>query len=283
LTNPNHRCLGLEQEFFLVDEGDVLSNSADGLLAGCWETARSAGKDPACFAPEVSSGMIEVIVPPARSLAELSGEYLEYLELALEAGRGTGLRLYPLATYPLPISPALRDEPRYRMQARTLGQERYSQAGRCTGVHLHLGVHPGVVDPRVGVSYDVPKEARKELLGLYNLATALDPAIVTLGRSSPFYEGLFEGGTPRPLHYRGHPDLAPDSLLANLWEVGGCSLTQPTSRNWSSSGSPPTTPGSRPWTAQGWSVGAFSRRVVFSRPPGTPCASTPRERSNCAR
>jgi hypothetical protein len=167
LTNPNHRCLGLEQEFFLVDEGGVLSNSADELLAGLWETARSAGKDPACFAPEVSSGMIEVIVSPARSLAELSGEYVECLKLALEAGRGTGLRLYPLATYPLPISPALRDEPRYRMQAQTLGEERHLQAG-------------------------------------------------------------------------------------------GCSLTQPTSRNWSSSGSPPTTPGSRPWTAQGWSVGSFS-------------------------
>jgi hypothetical protein len=168
LTTLDQRCLGQEQEFFLVGEDGVLSNSAaDELLAGCWEAGRSAGKNPACFAPEVSSGMNEVIVPPARSLAELSGEYLECLKLALEAGRGTGLRLYPLATYPLPISPALRDEPRYWMQAQTLGEERHLQAG-------------------------------------------------------------------------------------------GCSLTQPTSRNWSSSGSPPTTPGSRPWTAQGWSVGSFS-------------------------
>jgi len=73
----------------------------------------------------------------------------------------------------------------------------------------------------VGVSHDASKEARKELLDLYNLATALDPAIVTLSRSSPFYEGHFDGGTPRTLRYRGHPDLAPDGLLANLWEVGG--------------------------------------------------------------
>ena len=221
MTSWDQRCLGLEQELFLVDEGGILSNSAEELLAGCWEAARSVGKDPACFAPEVSLSMIEVIVPPARSLAELSREYLECLKLALEAGRGMGLRLYPLATYPLPMKPALRDEPRYRMQARTLGEERYLQAGCCTGVHLHLGVHPGAVDPRVGVSYDAPKEARKELLDLYNLATALDPAIVTLGRSSPFYEGLFDGRSPRTLRYRGHPDFAPDGLLANLQEVGG--------------------------------------------------------------
>jgi hypothetical protein len=106
LTSPDHRCLGLEQELFLVDEGGILSNSADEVLAGLREEARSAGKDPACFAPAVSLGMIEVIVPPARSLPELSCEYLECLELAIEAVRGMGLRLYPLATYPLPMKPA---------------------------------------------------------------------------------------------------------------------------------------------------------------------------------
>ena len=64
MPSLDHRCLGLEQELFLVDEGGILSNSANEVLAGLLEAARSAGKDPACFAPEVSLGMIEVIVPP---------------------------------------------------------------------------------------------------------------------------------------------------------------------------------------------------------------------------
>ena len=156
MTGLDHRCLGLEQELFLVDEGGIPSNSADEVLAGLREASRSVGKDPACFAPEVSLGIVEAIVPPARSLAELEGEYLECLRLVIEAVRSMGLRLYPLATYPLPTKPTLRDEPRYQMQARTLGQERYSQAGRCAGVHLHLGVHPEVVDPRAGASYAAP-------------------------------------------------------------------------------------------------------------------------------
>jgi hypothetical protein len=53
LTSWDQRCLGLEQELFLVDEGGILSNSADEVLAGLWEAARSVGKDLACFAPEV--------------------------------------------------------------------------------------------------------------------------------------------------------------------------------------------------------------------------------------
>ena len=150
----------------------------------------------------------------------MSGEYLERLGLAIEAVRGMDLRLYPLATYPLPIRPALRDEPLYRMRARW-GRRDTCKGWRCAGVHLHLGLRPEAVDPRVAISYDVPKDARRELLDLYNLATALNPAIVALGRSSPFYEGLFESRTPRTLHYRGRPDLAPHGLLANLQEVGG--------------------------------------------------------------
>ena len=43
-------------------------------------------------------------------MEELSREYLKSLELALDAGRELGLRLYPLATYPLGAEPELRDE-----------------------------------------------------------------------------------------------------------------------------------------------------------------------------
>jgi carboxylate-amine ligase len=131
LTALDHRCVGLEQEFCVVDEGGILSNSADEFLAGCWEAAKQAGEDSACFAPEVLLNMVEVNVPPARSLAEFSREYLKNLELTIEAGRSMDLRLYPLATYPLPVTPALRDEPHYRLQACTVGQERFSHAGRC--------------------------------------------------------------------------------------------------------------------------------------------------------
>lgn len=221
MTTLDYRYLGLEQEFFLVDEDGFLSDLADEFLAGCWETAEGRDKDPACFAPEVAKSMVEVNVPPALSLVELSSDYIDNLGLAIETGRQVGLRLYPLATYPLPVKPALREAPRYRLQARTVGEERFSHAARCAGAHLHVGVHPEAVDSRVGVSYKASKGARKELLDIYNLATALDPAIITLTRSCPFYEGLADGRTPRTLHYRGDKDLAPQGLYANLWEVGG--------------------------------------------------------------
>lgn len=221
LSTLEDRCIGLEQEFFLVDEAGLLSNRADEFLACCQEMARATGRAPTSFAPECAKSMVEINTPPVYSHTELAREYLESLELALAVGRELGLRLYPLATYPLSVEPMIRDEPHYQLQARTVGRERFMHAGRCAGAHLHLEVAAGTIDPRVGVSYNAPTAAQEELLNLYNLATALDPAIIALTRSCPFYEGIADRTAVRTTHYRGDLDFAPYGLYAQLKQVGG--------------------------------------------------------------
>lgn len=215
------RHVGLEQELFLVDEEGVLANRADEFLNRCHELAENAGVDPDHFAPECARSLVEVSTPPKTSVDALEDEYLGSLRLALHAAGDLGLRLYPLATYPLPVTPDMRDERHYRIQAHTMGRERFLHAGRCAGVHLHLEVEPGTIDPRVGVSFDSSTAAREELLNVYNLVTALDPAIIALTRSSPFYEGELQEVTARTAYYRGSPHFAPSGLYADLTAVGG--------------------------------------------------------------
>src|SRR5688500_4136473 len=43
------RRIGLEQEFFLVDRGGMLSDLADPFLSQCQEAAQTEGLDPHCF------------------------------------------------------------------------------------------------------------------------------------------------------------------------------------------------------------------------------------------
>ena len=215
------RRVGLEQEFFLVDEAGVLADRADEFLAACRERAEDAGISPDGFLPECARHMVEINTTPACSIEVLSREYLEHVGLALEAGRELGLRLYPLATYPLRVRPSMRDEARYEMQARAVGRERFLHAGRCAGVHLHLEVEPGTVDGRAGVSFGSTEAAREELLNAYNLGVALDAALLALSRSCPFYEGLATGLANRTCYYRGDEKLAPDGVYALLKEVGG--------------------------------------------------------------
>ena len=188
------RRIGLEQEFFLVDEEGVASDRADEFLQRCRETAETAGCGPQYFAPEWVKGMIEINTPPAHTATELAREYLKNLQLAVQVGRELSLRLYPLSSYPLHLTPVTRNKLNYTVQVRTVGYDRFLHAGRCTGTHLHLEVAPGAINPRVGVSYDAPAGARQELLNTYNLATALDAALVALARACPFYEGQGYGG-----------------------------------------------------------------------------------------
>ena len=220
-VRPLDRSIGMEQEFFLVEESGEPSVRADEFLERCRERSEREGDGrAACLAPEWVRGVVEVNTPPVRSLAALEEKYGENVRLAVRSAREVGLRLYPLGTYPLPLEPAVREEPDYQVQVRTVGPERFMDAGRCAGTHLHLGLPDGTVDTESGVSPGASEGARRELIDLYNLATALDPALIFLSRSCPFYEGLATGLAPRTVRYRGSEAFGWDGVYRHLPEVG---------------------------------------------------------------
>ena len=215
------RSIGLEQEFFLVEESGEPSVRADEFLERCRERSERDGDGKAsCLAPEWVRGVVEINTPPVRSLADLEERYAGNVRLAVRSAREIGLRLYPLGTYPLPLEPSVREEPGYQVQVLTVGPERFMDAGRCAGTHLHLGLPEGTVDTESGLSPGASEPARRELLDLYNLATALDPALIFLTRSCPFYEGRATGLTPRTARYRGSDAFDWDGVYRDLPEVG---------------------------------------------------------------
>jgi gamma-glutamyl:cysteine ligase YbdK (ATP-grasp superfamily) len=220
-TDVPVRRIGLEQEFFLVGRTGELCDLADLFVRRCREAAQAEGIDPRCFKPECVKSLVEITTPPSSDLTDLAKSYLSNLNLALEVGTELGCALYPLGTYPLPIRPVVRNDPSYRVQARTIGQDRFLHAGRCAGTHLHLELPAGTVWPEIKTALDAPVAAQEELLDLYNLATALDPVLVALTRACPFYEGRAGGFAARTVYYRGMLGL--DGLYANVQEVGALS------------------------------------------------------------
>ena len=218
-TTKTERRIGLEQEFFLVSESGAPSDRADEFLARCRKEAPEEISES--FVEECTKGMLEINTPPAPTLAALSTGYLTRLELALRVGREMSLRLYSLAAYPLEMIPPLRTDPSYEIQARAVGRERFLHAGRCIGTHLHLELPEGTIDPATFISEDASLEAREELLNLYNLAVALDPAIIALTRSCPFYEGGWPQLAVRTAHYRGSAEFGWEGVYTDLPKVGG--------------------------------------------------------------
>ncbi len=220
-TDFAERHLGMEQEFFLVDEEGVLSNQADAFLQRCWEIAQAICHHPQCFVPEFVKSVVEINTIPVHNLSELTAEYLKTLKIGLRAARDLHLRLYPLSTYPLHIMPVRRNRPNYHLQAATVGAERFENAAKCTGTHLHLELPAGIVNRRVGCSYNSSAADRAELLNTYNLVTALDAALIALSRACPFYEGRVSGMAVRTLHYRGREEFGWEGVYTHLQPVGG--------------------------------------------------------------
>jgi gamma-glutamyl:cysteine ligase YbdK (ATP-grasp superfamily) len=214
------RRAGLEQEFFLVEDSGRPSKRADEFLETCLAMTQEESGSVACFAPEFVLGLVEVNTPPVYTLSDLEREYARNLDLALRTARSLGLRLYPLGTYPLPLEPAVRDGLDYRVQVGTVGPERFVDAGRCAGTHLHLELQPGTVDTTAAISATAPAAAREEVLNVYNLATALDPALISLTRSCPFFEGRATGLAVRTVHYRGNAVFGWEGVYTELPQVG---------------------------------------------------------------
>jgi gamma-glutamyl:cysteine ligase YbdK (ATP-grasp superfamily) len=210
------RRAGLEQEFFLVENSGHPSERADEFLERCREECGC----PVCFAPEFVLGLVEVNTPPVYTLYELEREYAQNLRIALRTARSLDLRLYPLGTYPLPLEPAVRDGLDYRVQVNTVGPERFEDAGRCAGTHLHLELQAGTIDEGAGISATASASAREEVSNIHNLATALDPALVALTRSCPFFEGRKTGLAVRTVHYRGSAIFGWEGVYKDLPQVG---------------------------------------------------------------
>lgn len=214
------RRAGLEQEFFLVEESGRLSERSDEFLENCRAVTEAESGSAACFAPEFVLGLVEVNTPPVYTVSELEREYARNLDTAVRAAESMGLRLYPLGTYPLPFVPTPREGLDYSIQVGTVGPARFADAGRCAGTHLHLELHPGTVDEGVGISATASDTAREEVRNIYNLATALDPALVALTRSCPYFEGRATGLAVRTVHYRGNATLGWEGVYMDLPQVG---------------------------------------------------------------
>jgi hypothetical protein len=164
-ARPLDRSIGLDHRFFLVEESGEPSARSDEFLERSRETSKREG-GPACLAPEFVKGLVEVNTPRC-ALWRPWMKSTRNVRLALRSAREIGLMLYPLGTYPLPLEPTVREELDYRVQVRTVGPERFMDAGGCARTHLHLELRAGTVDTEHVLAPAASEGTRQRLLDLY--------------------------------------------------------------------------------------------------------------------
>lgn len=172
--------LSLELEYWTIDSTGALAPATPVLDRIDDLDAESA--DP----------MLEVVTDPCDSVAELEAEVTARLREAIDVAREEDRRLVPLST-PLNAGPISTSEgPRTEIQRRVLG-ERFADATRCAGTHLHIDRIDGAETDQL------------------NLLTALDPAFALVS-SSAHHRGESVASCARPHVYRRgcygeHPEL----------------------------------------------------------------------------
>jgi carboxylate-amine ligase len=190
--------LGLELEFFLIDEDGFIANRADDVLRKLRKLDTTFS-----FRREVSKSMIEMNGFPRRRVEKAAKGVLDNIELLNETVRKLDLYLLPTGTYPGNFYPSVRKTGWYHAKALTYGKNRLVKESYCCGVHMHYSLPRGVLDKKNNVLRHMANSRITDaLIYEHNLILALDPVITTILQSSPLYNGFHLGKDSRVLMYR---------------------------------------------------------------------------------
>lgn len=161
------RTVGVEEELLLVDPetGEPRALSAAVL-------ARAAADDAGqgVFEKELYGQMLEFATHPQTEMAELGAEIVRCrTEAARHAGE-IGCAVAALATSPLPVSPSLVMNRRYRWMAEQYGIATREQL--VCGMHVHVAV-----------------ESDEEAVAVVDRIRPWLPVLVAVSANSPFWQG----------------------------------------------------------------------------------------------
>jgi carboxylate-amine ligase len=165
------RTVGVEEELLLVhpDSGEPRPWSAAVL-------DRAAQDDPgqAVFQTELFGQMLELATSPQRDMAELGAEIVGCRKEAGRLAGEIGCAVAALATYPLPVDPALSRHERYRWMAGRFGAAMVDWF--VCGCHVHVSV-----------------ESDEEGVAVLDRIRPWLPVLRALSANSPFWQGRDSG------------------------------------------------------------------------------------------
>ncbi|MBU2476006.1 hypothetical protein KKG83_00885 [Candidatus Micrarchaeota archaeon] len=207
--------LGLETEFFTLNENGFMASKAD-------EIIKTAQKQKIPVIKECAKNMLELGVFPSTKIYNISKNYLEHLQELIDSAEKHSVMLYPLGTYPGSFEPEMRRTGLYAIKQKVFGESKFKIAGRNIGFHFHYTLPRGVFDQKKKCLKQ-PKKSKiaESMVNAFNLMLAVDPVLTTLLQSSPFYQGKYYGKDSRIIWYRGGKFLQnPDGLYSGMEEIG---------------------------------------------------------------
>ncbi|WP_225825516.1 glutamate--cysteine ligase [Streptomyces naphthomycinicus] len=161
------RTVGVEEELLLVDP-----DSGEPKALAAPVLAHAAQDDPGqdVFEKELFGQMLEFATHPQSDMADLGGEIVRCRKEAARHAGEIGCAVVALATSPLPVSPSLTVNERYRWLAERYGIPTWDQL--VCGCHVHVSV-----------------ESDEEGIAVLDRIRPWLPVLRAISANSPFWQG----------------------------------------------------------------------------------------------
>ncbi len=188
------RTVGVEEELLLVDPE---TGEPRAMSAAVLARAERDGAEPDVFEKELHEQMLEFATHPQSSMESLHAEIARCRKEAAGHAEEIGCTVAALATSPLPVSPAIGMNRRYRWM-----EEQYGIATReqlVLGCHVHVSV-----------------ESDEEGVGVVDRLRPWLPVLAALSANSPYWQGKDSGySSYRSRVWQRWPSAGPTEIFGS--------------------------------------------------------------------
>ncbi|GAA3170431.1 glutamate--cysteine ligase [Streptomyces virens] len=188
------RTVGVEEELLLVDPE---TGEPRAMSAAVLARAERDGAEPDVFEKELHEQMLEFATHPQSSMESLHAEIVRCRKEAAGHAEEIGCTVAALATSPLPVSPAIGMNRRYRWM-----EEQYGIATReqlVLGCHVHVSV-----------------ESDEEGVGVVDRLRPWLPVLAALSANSPYWQGKDSGySSYRSRVWQRWPSAGPTEIFGS--------------------------------------------------------------------
>ena len=210
---------GVEIEVHTLDKRGHISNKADTIVSECKKHEKNIS------VIKEYPNTIEIQSYPSVKVQNTILNALESFQTLIEIATRNDIVLYPLSVYPgsFNVQNINTFTPYYRFKKKYIHNKMVSCPEENTAAfHYHYTLPRGVFDHKKKfLKFQMAPKIKQTLLDSYNMAIAMDPALITLSQSSPLLNGKYVAKDCRALITRTGKYLPFDGLYSRHPIFGG--------------------------------------------------------------
>ncbi len=215
---------GLEIEVKTLNSDGYIINGSDTIMKECKKINKKI-----TIVKEFSSDMVELCSFPSVKVQNTLLNVLNNLHTVIDIAEKNDMIIYPLGLYPGSFKPDIRKSKYYQFKSSYIHNKKLAESVTTSAFHYHYTLPRGVFDHKKKfLKFQMAPKIKQTLLDSYNMAIAMDPAMITFFQSSPLLHGKYMLKDYRAILQRTGKHLPSDGIYTKHPTFGGLPIYKST-------------------------------------------------------